>query len=130
MVGRRVYSSDRRRRVCIMTKNSAFRWVFNLRVLASMVEQRAPLTAPKRLDMADDDAMVAAREDVDDAAVDPAERVVEYWRASGGEMRGGITEVAARVGMPSEAFAQIELVFAEHVHGEVAIAQHHLMQIR
>src|SRR5690349_12332921 len=101
--------------------SSTFRRVFDLRVLAAMVEQWTTLAAAERLDMADDDAMVAAREDVDNAAVDPAERVIEYRRAGGGGMRGGIAEVAARGGMPGEALAQIELVLAEHIHGKVAI---------
>src|SRR5689334_14458569 len=129
MVEALVYSCAKHPCIWRISVTSAFRWVFDLRIFAAMVDQWAALTSAERLDMADDDTVVAAREDVDNAAVYPAERVVEYRRACGGGMRGGVAEVAARGRMSGEALAQIELVLAEYIHGKVAIAQHHLMQI-
>src|SRR6185312_15116545 len=80
--------------------------------------------------MADDDAMVAAREDIHDAAVQPGERVIQHGRACSSGVRGGVTEVAARLGVAREAGTQVALILAQQVDGEVAVADHHLMQIR
>src|SRR5258706_11801496 len=96
--------------------------------MAAVVEQRIAVARAQRLDQADQDAMVAPIEDVDEAAIDEAQTVFQDGCSGDRYMRVHPAKlVMAQVHIAGEAVRDRLLIAGEDIHGEDAAVEERLM---